>query len=138
MNEIKITPEILQQYALMTKNEILLHLALRTLASDGKMKRNVRQMCKMLEKTERRVRDAEDGLKRRGLLRIHWIRNQRWWYVYDHPVGEEMTEGALISVPQAAPGVQECKEKKKRRSLWRKLRDAIVGTRLNNFDLEEP
>ncbi len=97
----------------------------------------MRQFAKFIGTSEQRVRDAEFGLIRRGLLRVHLIRNRRWWYIYNHPVGEDMTEGALIPVPNAAPGVQEGHEKKKRRSLWRKIRDAFVGTRLDNFELEE-
>ena len=137
MRTIEVNPDQLQQYTHLTKNEILLHISLRALAEDGKWKRNVRQFAQFIGTSEQRVRDAEYGLISRGLLRVHLIRNRRWWYVSDHPVGEDMTERALISVPNAAPGVQAGNGEKKRRSLWRKIRDAIVGTRLDNFDLEE-
>jgi len=138
MRTIEVNPDLLQQYTQMTKNEILLHISLRSLAEGGKWKRNVRQFAKFIGTSEQRIRDAEYGLIRRGLLRVHLIRNRRWWYIYDPPVGEDMTEEALIPVPNAAPGVQAGNGEKKRRSLWRKIRDAFVGTRLDNFDLEEP
>ena len=136
MKKITITPDLLQQYALMTKNEILLHMAIKSLADDGRIKRNLNQIGKLLSKRKQRLLDAEYGLKQRGLLRIYWISGRRWWYLYDQPVGESPSESNdLAPLPAATPAVTDEKPKK-RRGILRKIRDALVGTPLDNFDLD--
>ncbi|MCZ6677847.1 MAG: hypothetical protein O7E52_11420 [Candidatus Poribacteria bacterium] len=103
MKTIQIPLDLLSQYAALTKNEILLYLAIQGLATAGKMKRNLLQVSRRLGKTEQRLRDAEFGLKKRGLLPIHWVGNQRWWSAHaePHPDGlnpSDSTPARFISV----------------------------------------
>jgi hypothetical protein len=135
MNTIKTTPDLLKQYAGMTKNEILLHMALRSLAAEGKLKRNVLAMCRVLSKTERRLRDAEYGLKKRGLLRIHLMRDQRWWYVYDTPINAASTPNPSLPAPLAQSTIQVDVQPKPR-SLLRRFGNWLTGAQIDRFDLE--
>lgn len=139
MKKIEVSPDLLEQYAQLTKNEILLHMAIKAIAEEGKVFRNIAKTSQLLGKTKTRIRDAEWGLKHRKLLRIYRISGQRWWYIYDQPVGEnervkEPTE--TNNPPRTLPAVR-VDEPPQRRSIFRKIRDALVGTRLDNFDLEE-
>ncbi|MCH8292786.1 hypothetical protein IH992_16980 [Candidatus Poribacteria bacterium] len=129
LDEFEMTPSLLMQYAQMTKNEVFLHMAIKALAEDGKILRNVNQICQLFSKSTQRMLDAEFGLKHRGLLRIHWGSSKRYWYVYDSPVGQE----ELIPTPPA-PTLVEVSEPKKP-SLLKRLKYLITGVELDNFDL---
>ena len=52
MKTFEVSPEMLVQYARMTKNEILLHLGMLMFATEGRLERNIAQMCRVLDKTE--------------------------------------------------------------------------------------
>jgi hypothetical protein len=135
MQTIEVNPTQVKQYTQMTKNEILLHISLRARSPEGgPLKRNVRQFAKFIGTSEQRIRDAEYGLQSRGLLRVHLVQNRRWWYVYDAPIGKTPPSIPPIATPQLLPQATDTDEKK-RRSVWRKIRDAIVGTRLDDFEL---
>ena len=86
--EVRISPEVLQYYGDMTKNEIVLHLAIKALSEEGKVKRNINHIATTLGKCPKRLRDAEKRLKQRGLLRIHLKSGKRFWYVYNQPTGQ--------------------------------------------------
>jgi hypothetical protein len=119
----------------MTKNEILLHMALRSLATEGKLKRNVLAMCRVLSKTERRLRDAEYGLKKQGLLRIHLMRDQRWWYVYDRSINVASTPNPSLPAPLAHSTLRADVQPKPR-SLLRRFGNWLTGTQVDSFDLQ--
>jgi hypothetical protein len=149
MRSFEVSPELLQQYAQLTQNEMLLHLAIKAMSEDGGPAfRNLAQICQQLGKTKPRLRDAEWGLKHKNLLRIHRVNGKRWWYIYDHPIGENET-ATKENPPIALPAVRQARPRlvtvdrlaqidapKKRRSVFRKLRDALVGSRLDDFEIE--
>lgn len=135
MKRIEVNPELVLQYAKLTKNEVLLHMAIKAIAEDGKVERNIAKMSQLLGKTKTRIRDAEWGLKHHRLLRIYRINGERWWYIYDRPVGENEPVSTQIDPILTLPAVR-IDEPPKRRSILRKIRDALVGTRLDNFDIE--
>ena len=97
MKTVEVNPEMLSQYARMTKNEILLHLGILMFATESKLERNIGQMCRVLDKTEQRLRDAEYGLKRRGLLEIQWVDGRRYWQVFQTPSDERDTFASFIN-----------------------------------------
>jgi hypothetical protein len=136
MNEIKVAPDLILLYADMTKTEIALHMAIRSMAEHGKLKRNMWRVSQILGKCRRRLYDAEFRLKQRQLLYIHYqrhgTRDVPYWHVYERPVGTEARPVAVIV--KTDEGV---KDELKPKSIWRKLRAAIVGTELENFDLVE-
>lgn len=129
MNEIRITPDLLVQYGSLTKNELLLHMAIKSLAAEGKLLRNLNQIGRTISKRKQRLLDAEDGLKRRGLLRIHWVGKKRWWYVYDAPIQANAPEATPLP---AATGSNSPSP----RGFFRKIYDVIFRTPLARFDLK--
>ncbi|MCH8293356.1 hypothetical protein IH992_19920 [Candidatus Poribacteria bacterium] len=136
MNEIKIPPNLILLYADMTKTEIALHMAIRSMADHGKLKRNIWRVSQILGKCRRRLYEAEFRLKQRQLLYIHYQRNGTrdvpYWHVYELPVGTEAIPlEAIVKTDEAVEG------EPKPKNVWRKLRDAIVGTELDNFDLTD-
>jgi hypothetical protein len=126
MNPITINPEQLLHYAPLNRNDIILHLALLSLAEDGKLRRNLSKMSRLLNKPRYRLLEAEFRLKRQRLLRIHNIRegtkDAPYWYVYDQPIGETPVE--TPAVVQTEPDAAEAPPN---RPLFRRLRDAWVG-----------
>ena len=89
MNEYRttqVTPELLAQYAKMTKSEILLHLAIKARAVNGKIKRNINRISVTLGTCPKRLREAESRLNRRGLLHIQRIGSQRWWLIDEEDI----------------------------------------------------
>ena len=120
-NDIQISPELLTRYADSTKNEILLHLAIKSIASEGKVKRNINHIATTLGKCPKRLRESECRLKRRGLLRVHIVSGKRHWYVYDEPIGTE-------SVSERTTPVPTTNHSPKPHSLWRKIRHVIDWT----------
>ena len=135
MNAIKVSPDLLMHYAQMTRNEVTLHMAIKALAEDGrKLKRNMYLLAKVLGKGRNRLHDAEFRLKRKKFLQVHYTKNGTrdipYWYVFDQPVGEE-----VIALPAIVKNEDAIEEEPRKKSVWRRLRDAIVGTELDNFDL---
>jgi hypothetical protein len=137
MNDIQVSAELILQYATMHKNEVALHMAIKALSEDGrKLKRNVRQLSRLLGKTPARLRDAEGGLKQKRLLQVHYTEfgtgDIPYWYVFDRPVNAEpLLPSTYVPIDSVSVSVEEEKPK----SIWRRLRDAWVGTELDNFDL---
>jgi hypothetical protein len=128
MTPITINPEQLLHYAPMNRNDIILHMALLSLAEDGKLKRNLSKMSRLLNKPRYRLLEAEFRLKRLRLIRIHNIRegskDAPYWYVYEQPIGETQAEtpAAVIQTePDAAADAPP------NRPLFKRLRDAWVG-----------
>jgi len=142
MNAIQINPNLLQLYTQMTKNEILLHMTLRSLAEAGKVRRNVAAICRVIGKRNRqRVRDAEHGLQKRGLLRVRTVGTRDFWYLSEMPVDSSSAHRPDVATPSPAPrgvtpGRISSDSRPKRRRFWRRLRDAFVGTRLDDFEIE--
>ena len=126
-SDIHIPPELLKHYAHSTKNAIVLHLAIKSIACEGKVKRNINSLAVSLGRCPKRLREAESRLKRCGLLRVHLISNQRWWYIYDKPIGSTSTDDTDEAIPTPTPVSLEI-EPPKRQGFWRKIRDAIIGT----------
>jgi hypothetical protein len=136
MTPITINPEMILHYAPLNRNDIILHLALLSLAEDGKLRRNLSKMSRLLGKPRYRLLEAEFRLKRLRLIRIHNIRegtkDAPYWYVYDQPIGEapaEQPAAVIQTEPDAAAEVPQ------NRPLLKRLRDAWVGTEGEDFDL---
>ncbi len=85
METIEVNPELLLQYTRMNKNAVILHMAMKAVAPDGKLERNIKTFSKLIHRARDRVRDAEGELKRNELLTIHWNGARQFWYVYDRP-----------------------------------------------------
>jgi hypothetical protein len=135
MKSVTITPDQLYIYATLTKNEVLLHIALKSLSTDGKLKRNINQIGRLLKKTKQRLRDAEAGLKRVGLLRVRMISGKRYWYVYNEPVlGLPHSSDEVASVGEALP--KGSAEPPKRPGLLKRFSHWLTGTQVGSFDLE--
>jgi hypothetical protein len=124
MKAIEVSPELVSLYTEMTKNEVTLHMGIRALSEDGKLKRNMSAMGRALGKCRCRLYDAEFGLKRLRLLSVHYVReglrDVPYWYVYEQPVGQK-PEPVVV---ETNGGVYESR---KPMSIWRKFRNAIVG-----------
>ena len=120
-NDIQISPELLTRYADSTKNEILLHLAIKSIASEGKVKRNINHIAVSLGKCPKRLREAESRLKQRGLLRVHILGGKRHWYIYDEPIGKESIR-ETIPIPTTNRTI--CPSPKLR-SLWHTIRQVF-------------
>jgi hypothetical protein len=137
MNPIKINPDLILHYAPLNRNDIILHLALLSLAEEGKLKRNLSKMSRLLNKPRYRLLEAEFRLKRLRLIRIHNIRegtkDAPYWYVYDQPIGETQAETPAAAQPEIEPDAAA--EVPPNRPLFKRLRDAWVGTEEDDFDL---
>jgi hypothetical protein len=72
MTPITINPEQLLHYAPLNRNDIILHMALLSLAEEGKLRRNLSKMSRLLNKPRYRLLEAEFRLKRQRLLRVRY------------------------------------------------------------------
>jgi hypothetical protein len=136
MKAIEVSPELILQYVTMDKNEVTLHLAIKALAEDGrKLKRNMYRMCQILGKQPVRLYEAEFKLKRRKLLQVHYshdgAQEVAYWYVFDAPVGEAIESPRIVNLDDVRV------EAPKPKTIWRRLRKAIVGTDLEDFSLTD-
>jgi hypothetical protein len=135
MRNIEVTPEMILRYAKLNRNEIVLHLAIRSMAEDGKLKRNLYDLCRMLGISRFRLREAEFGLKRKQMLQIHYTqegqRDVAYWYVFDKPVSEAVVSRSIVDLDDVAV------EAPKPKTVWRKLRKAVIGTDLEDFSLTD-
>jgi hypothetical protein len=134
MKAIEVSPELVLRYAKLNRNEVVLHMAIRSLGEDGKLKRNIYRLAQILGKDRGRVYEAEFQLKRKRLLQVHYVREGTrdvpYWYVYERPVGQEPT--SVVVKTEAV-----VYESQKPMSIWRKFRNAIVGTDLDDFSLTD-
>jgi hypothetical protein len=139
MNDIQVSAELILQYATMHKNEVALHMAIKALSEDGrKLKRNVRQLSRLLGKTPARLRDAEGGLKQKRLLQVHYTEfgtgDIPYWYVFDRPVNAEpLLPSTYVPIDSVSVSVEEEKPK----SIWRRLREVFFGEEFD-YDLTAP
>jgi hypothetical protein len=136
MKNIEVTPEMILQYTTMDKNEVTLHMAIKALAEDGrKLKRNMYRMARILGKERVRLYEAEFQLKRKQLLQVHYVqegvRDVPYWYVFDCPVGEAVESPSIVKLDDVPA------EPPKPKTIWRRLRNAVVGTELDDFSLTD-
>jgi hypothetical protein len=110
-------------------------MAIRSLGEDGKLKRNLYHLCRILGISRFRLREAEFGLKRKQMLQIHYTqegqRDVAYWYVFDKPVSAPVVSQSIVELDDVRVDAP------KPQTVWRKLRKAIVGTDLEDFSLTE-
>jgi hypothetical protein len=125
---IEVNPELLLQYIGLNKNAIILHMAIKAVAEDGKLQRNIKRFSRLTKRDEKRLREAEGELKRKELLAIHWNGDKRFWYVYDRPTRPQAVLPVVVPVVETENLNDENPPPK---SLWRRIKEALTGDELD-------